>query len=66
MSQLLTMPEVSARIRVPVATLRFWRLKGVGPSGFKVGRRVMYRVDVVDDWLAVQERMSIGSSSDQT
>lgn len=56
MSELLTLPEVSGRLRVPEATLRYWRGRGTGPRSFRVGRRVMYRTDVVDEWLMDQER----------
>ncbi|HZL06078.1 MAG TPA: helix-turn-helix domain-containing protein [Coriobacteriia bacterium] len=56
MTELLTLPEVSGRLRVPEATLRYWRSRGVGPRSFRVGRRVMYRTDVVDEWLMDQER----------
>lgn len=55
MSELLTLPEVSGRLRVPEATLRYWRGRGTGPRSFRVGRRVMYRQETVDRWLADQE-----------
>lgn len=40
---------------VPVSTLRKWRLRRYGPPGFSVGRRVAYRISVMDQWLADQE-----------
>lgn len=55
MGELLTLPEVSGRLRVPEATLRYWRGRGTGPRSFRVGRRVMYRQETVDRWLAEQE-----------
>lgn len=48
---LLTIDEVSDLIRVPVATLRYWRHGGEGPASFTVGRRVMYRREDVEAWL---------------
>jgi DNA-binding transcriptional MerR regulator len=51
---LLTIEEVSERLRVPVGTLRFWRHKGVGPAGFRIGRRVVYRVADCESWVAQQ------------
>lgn len=52
---LLTIAEVSARTRVPVDTLRYWRhVGGVGPKSAKVGRRVVYREADVDAWVAEQ------------
>jgi hypothetical protein len=34
---LLSMAEVAALIRVPVATLRYWRHLGTGPHSFRIG-----------------------------
>lgn len=48
---LLSMSEVADIVRVPVATLRYWRHLGTGPHSFKVGRSVRYwRTDVLG-WL---------------
>jgi predicted DNA-binding transcriptional regulator AlpA len=51
---LLTMQEVSAILRTPVATLRYWRYLGIGPHSFKIGRRVFYRAGDVYAWLHAQ------------
>ena len=40
--ELLTLPEVADLVRVPVATLRYWRHLGCGPRSFRVGRHVRY------------------------
>lgn len=40
---LLTIKEASDYLRVPVATLRYYRSLGVGPRSFLVGRRVLYK-----------------------
>ncbi|HEY6682278.1 MAG TPA: helix-turn-helix domain-containing protein [Propionibacteriaceae bacterium] len=49
--ELLTMTEVAGVVRVPVATLRYWRHLGSGPRSFRVGRSVRYwRTDVLH-WL---------------
>ena len=40
--ELMTMKEVAALVRVPEATLRYWRHLGKGPRGFRVGRSVRY------------------------
>lgn len=55
MNDLLTLVEVATRLRVPEATLRYWRTRGEGPKGFKVGRRVVYRVDAVERWVSERE-----------
>jgi hypothetical protein len=52
--ELLTLAEAAAFLRTPVATLRYWRHLGIGPSGFRLGRRVVYwRADLIS-WLAEQ------------
>lgn len=51
---LLTIAEVSAILRTPVATLRYWRTLGIGPHSFKIGRRVFYRAGDVYAWLDAQ------------
>lgn len=53
---LLTMAEVAAIVRAPVATLRYWRHLGTGPGSFRVGRGVRcWRTDVTE-WLERQQR----------
>lgn len=52
--ELLTMAEVADLIRVPVATLRYWRHLGTGPRSFRVGRTVRYWRTEVLLWLEEQ------------
>ena len=52
---LLTVEEVAAQLRVPAATVRYWRHQGVGPKSFKVGRRVLFDAADVRDWLLAQK-----------
>ncbi|MEO6996480.1 MAG: helix-turn-helix domain-containing protein [Terracoccus sp.] len=53
--RLLTSAEVAQLIRVPPATLRYWRHIGIGPRSFKMGpRRVLYRAEDVAAWVATQ------------
>jgi hypothetical protein len=40
--ELLTLQEVAVVVRVPVATLRYWRHLGAGPRSFRIGRGVRY------------------------
>jgi excisionase family DNA binding protein len=54
--RLLTLKEVAALLGVPVATLRWWRHKGVGPASFKIGRLVKYQSSDVDRWIQAQRR----------
>jgi predicted DNA-binding transcriptional regulator AlpA len=50
----LTMKEVANVVRVPVATLRYWRHLGSGPRSFRVGRSVRYWRTEVLHWLEQQ------------
>lgn len=51
MSELLTIAEVAAATRRPVATLRYYRSRGEGPPSFRLGRRVLYRAEDVRAWI---------------
>jgi excisionase family DNA binding protein len=50
-SDLLTITEAAELLRAPVATLRYWRHLGTGPSSFRLGRRVVYRRDDLHNWI---------------
>ena len=50
-TDLLTIAEAAALLRAPVATLRYWRHLGTGPRSFRLGRRVLYRRDDLNDWI---------------
>ena len=52
--ELLSMAEVAAMVRVPVATLRYWRHLGTGPHSFRIGRSVRYWRTEVLRWLEDQ------------
>ena len=54
--ELLTMQEVADVVRVPVATLRYWRHLGTGPRSFRIGRSVRYWHNDVAHWLEEQSR----------
>ena len=54
--ELLTIAEVAAIVRAPVATLRYWRHLGTGPRSFRVGRGVRYWRTDVTAWLEQQKR----------
>lgn len=60
---LLSTREVAGRIRVPEATLRYWRHRnqGEGPPSFRLGpRRVVYAEDKLIAWVTAQEAAEIG------
>lgn len=54
--ELLTISEVAAIVRAPIATMRYWRHLGTGPRSFRVGRGVRYWRHDVTDWLHQQSR----------
>ena len=52
--ELLTITEVADILRVPVATLRYWRHLGTGPASFRIGRGVRYLRSEVTRWFHEQ------------
>ena len=61
--EMLTIAEVAALIRVPVATLRYWRHLGSGPRSFRIGRSVRYWRSEVWAWIENQTRKPHGTGS---
>lgn len=54
--EMLSIEEAAALLRVPVATMRYWRYTGDGPHSFKIRRHVRYwRTDLIL-WRAEQGR----------
>jgi hypothetical protein len=51
-AKFLTTEEVAQRYRglISVGTLENWRFQQIGPSFLKVGKQVLYPVDVLDSW----------------
>ena len=64
--ELLTISEVAAIVRAPIATLRYWRHLGNGPRSFRVGRGVRYWRHDVTDWLRQQAGTAAPASADPT
>jgi len=60
--EMLTMREVADLLRVPEATLRYWRHLGKGPRGFRLGRSVRYWRTEVAVWLEEQSRPAPGDN----
>ena len=56
--ELLTIAEAAELLRVPVATLRYWRHLEAGPRSFRLGRRVLYRHSDLHDWIDAPQRKS--------
>jgi len=62
--ELLTLQEVADVVRVPVATLRYWRHLGTGPRSFRIGRSVRYWRTEVLLWLDNQSAAAQVASQD--
>lgn len=54
MSAKLTTEEVADRYRTVPSTVRYWRMNGTGPTGVKIGRRVLYDLSDLERWEAEQ------------
>jgi excisionase family DNA binding protein len=50
-AELLTITEAADLLRAPVATLRCWRHRNIGPHSFRLGRPVLYRRDDLRAWI---------------
>lgn len=48
----MTTQEVADVLRTPVETVRYWRHVDKGPKSFKVGRRVLYAAEDVEQFIA--------------
>ena len=46
---LMTLPELSEMLGVPIDTLYGWRTRGQGPVGYRIGRHVRYRRAAVEE-----------------
>jgi predicted DNA-binding transcriptional regulator AlpA len=54
MTKLLYQEEVAELLRRPCTTLRYWRVTGDGPKSFKLGGRVVYKLEDVEQWIEAQ------------
>jgi excisionase family DNA binding protein len=52
--KLMSLTDVSEMLGIPIHTLYRWRHNGDGPAGYRVGRHVRYRREVVEAWLEQQ------------
>jgi predicted DNA-binding transcriptional regulator AlpA len=53
---LLLLPEVARLTRLSESTLRWLRHQDRGPTGFRLGRRVVFRRSEVEQWVARHEQ----------
>lgn len=59
--EFLNIEEAAALLRIPVATLRWYRSVRKGPRSFKLGRRVHYEKRELRTWINAQR----GSGDDR-
>jgi excisionase family DNA binding protein len=50
-ARLMRPDEVAAFLGIPLRTIYRWRTRREGPSSYRIGRHIRYRVDDVERWL---------------
>ena len=58
-----TTDEAARYLRLQKQTLEAWRLKGIGPVFVKLGRRVVYRREALERFMAERERRSTSDTA---
>ena len=53
--QLLTPPQVAARLGIELVTLADWRWRKKGPAWLKIGRLVRYPAPQLEAWIASRQ-----------
>lgn len=59
-----TTEEAARFLRLQKQTLEAWRLRGTGPAFLKLGRRVVYRREALERFMAERERRSTSDAQD--
>lgn len=52
----LNLPQAAEYLGLSPNTLYVWRHRRQGPPSFRMGRRVMYRITTLDEWVRAQEQ----------
>lgn len=58
LNEISTTEEAARFLRLQKQTLEAWRLRGTGPAFLKLGRRVVYRREALERFMAERERRS--------
>jgi hypothetical protein len=61
-TEILYQEELAERWKRPLSTLRYWRHIGYGPKSFKIGGRVVYKVEDVERWIEEQYNTPQGAA----
>lgn len=59
----LNLPKAAEYLGLSPNTLYVWRHRRQGPPSFRMGRRVMYRISALDQWVRDQEMSDSRSNS---
>ena len=54
--------DLARELTLSVDTLQRWETRRIGPPCVRVGRKVLYRMEAVRDWLREQEARKAGVS----
>ena len=58
----LNRTDLARELTLSVDTLQRWETRRMGPPCVRVGRKVLYRMEAVRDWLREQEARKAGTS----
>ena len=58
----LNRTDLARELTLSVDTLQRWETRRMGPPCVRVGRKVLYRMEAVRDWLREQEVRKAGAS----
>ena len=58
----LNRTDLARELTLSVDTLQRWETRRVGPPCVRVGRKVLYRMEAVRDWLRDQEARKAGAN----
>lgn len=50
--EFLDEPQLAVRLCVSPRTLSWWRGKGIGPTYVRIGRKIVYPLGPLEEWLA--------------
>lgn len=64
--RLLTTPDVADQLRVSVSSLTKWRMRGLGPAFVKLGSRVAYTQQALDDYVDAGTHKSPAAGAPKT
>lgn len=59
----LNLNKTAEYLRISPNTLHVWRHRRQGPPSFRMGRRVMYRISALNEWVIAQEQADSRSNA---